>query len=117
MKTCNFKEDCTTVPIDDRCIEFCLERILRSATVEEKQLILGLDATTANDIFNVYQDFSINSFQDLQKYLTVKKTNHIIKKFKSLNQYQLDYFNADEYSRTRVIQAIRDINKSEDMAL
>ncbi|MBZ0099715.1 MAG: hypothetical protein K8F30_11550 [Taibaiella sp.] len=42
--------DCTKVPFPEECVEYCIERILRVATPEEKQLVLGFSPSLAHNI-------------------------------------------------------------------
>src|SRR6476660_583938 len=92
MTTCNYDRDCSKVPFPSKCVEYCLERLLRTATLEETQLILGLDTNTAEAIFNTYNTTSVNSFEDLRNRLTTEQVANLINKFKQINQSQLNYF-------------------------
>jgi hypothetical protein len=92
MSNCNYERDCTKVPIPINCCEYCLEKILRNANVEEKQSILGYTKTLADAIFYVYNNYSINSFDDLRRVLTPEQSQEALDKFRNINQVQLDYF-------------------------
>ena len=65
MADCIAERDCVKAPIGEKCRKFCLERVLSTATPEEKRLILGYRSQTANAIYKAYQDHSINNFDDL----------------------------------------------------
>ncbi len=65
MTDCSFR-DCVIDPIKSECFDFCIELILKTATVEEKVLILGIKNSTANAIFRAYNSHpAIENFDDL----------------------------------------------------
>jgi len=87
-KTC----DCTKIPFSDDCLEYCIEKILRVATPEEKQNIIGLSKDLAQKIFLAYNAHSINSFYDLRQYISDSEVVDLRNKFKNLNEFQMTYF-------------------------
>ncbi len=104
---CDFKRDCSKVPIPNKCVEYCLERILRNASVEEKQLVLGLEENLAIAIFKAYNASTINSFSDLKRRLTTEQADSLVMKFKTINQFQLNYFNAPRDERESIIDELK----------
>jgi hypothetical protein len=88
MPDCN----CTILPWSDDCFNVCIEKILRKATPEQKRNILHIRADTASAIFNAYQRYSINSFEDLAEHLSLLQIQEIISVFRNLTQEQLNYF-------------------------
>jgi hypothetical protein len=88
-KTC----DCTKIPFREDCIKHCTESVLRKANPNEKQTILGFDATLTQAIYIAYNTRHINSFEDLESALTGEQIGIIISTFRTLTQAQLDYFN------------------------
>lgn len=109
MSDCIATRDCIKDPIKKECRKFCLERILRTATPEEKRLILGYSHTTANAIFNAYNNFLINSYDDLQRHLTQEQEREILAKFDQINQFQIDYFQLSREQRDTIIRTIRNL--------
>lgn len=110
MNDCNYNRDCTKVPIPGKCVTYCLERILRSATIEEKQLILGLDRSLSLVIYNAYNGVSdINSFEDLRRQLTPDQAKALLDRFAQINQFQLNYFRQDRSQRESIVRAIRNM--------
>jgi hypothetical protein len=93
--------DCTMIPFDDKCLTYCIELILRKnidlilrkASVNEKQTILGFDLDLAQTIYDAYHTGSINNFEDLKNVLTPYQVSTVISTFGSLTQDKLDYFN------------------------
>lgn len=107
---CNYLRDCTTVPIPKKCVSFCLEGILRNSTIEENQLILGLDQNLSLAIYNAYNGFkSINSFEDLRTELTSEQAKTLTTKFEQINQFQLNYYMKSSEERDNVINSIRNL--------
>jgi hypothetical protein len=106
--------DCLMIPIPSECVEYCLEKILKNATVEEKQLILGLDKSLATAIFKAYNTFPINSFTDLKNNLTILQTEILLEKFKNINQFQLNYFNSSPDDRVKIINEIQNLRLDSD---
>ena len=117
MATCDYLRDCSKVPIPSKCIEYCLERLLRTATLEEKQLILGLDRNTAQAVFAAYNRSPINSFDDLRRSLTNEQIDHLLGRFKQINQFQLNYFRRNRIERDNIIDGIRDLRLDIDDTL
>ncbi len=110
MNTCDFSKDCSKIPIPGKCVKFCLERILRNATVEEKQLILGLNKNLSDAIYNAYNGpYDINSFEDLERQLEPQQVENLLESFNKINQYQLNYFLRDRRERETIINAIRNM--------
>ena len=118
MVNCIPEIHCVKAPIDEECVEFCLERILRTATPEEKRLILGYTDGTTNAVFRAYQSRSIYSFGDLVRWLSPDQVQEILGRFRSISQFQLDYFRLDRNARENIINSIRnlglDMNREED---
>src|SRR5665213_624663 len=95
---------CKSAPIPGPCVKPCLRRMLLSSTIEELQLILGLAPDLADEIFNVVNSgYKIASFEDFN--LDFGQSDLLIKKFKSISQYQLDYFNKDKNDRVEANEA------------
>lgn len=109
MEECNFDRDCTRVPIPHKCVDYCLEKILSTATLEEKQLVLGLSKSLALAIYNAYQR-NINSFDDLRQYLSLDEIQQVTEKFLQINQYQLNYFRKPRSEREIIIRRLRDLD-------
>ncbi len=115
MSDCDYNKDCSKVPIRGKCVSFCLERILRTATIEEKQLILGLDRTLSLAIHNAYNELKdINSFEDLSTQLTQEQGQTLLTKFKQINQYQLNYFRKNRQKRDFIINKIKNLGLDSD---
>lgn len=106
--------DCSKVPFAPECIRYCIELTLRSATPEEKQLILGLDPKLTKDIFEAYRKGIISNFDDLEKQLSRDQIQFLVFKFERLTQYQVDYFNMDREEREAVIRAIQRLRLGRD---
>lgn len=107
---CNYLRDCTTVPIPKKCVSFCLEGILRNSTIEENQLILGLNPDLSLAVYNAYNGFrDINLFEDLRAELSSERLETLMAKFEHINQYQLNYFKKSGKNRAIVINAIRNL--------
>jgi hypothetical protein len=98
---------CAIDPIKAECVDFCLELILRSATVEEKILILGYRPTTAKAILRAYNNYSINDFEDLMRRLTPQQIEEVRAKFLQMSRSQRNYFRLDRRERQAVIDAIK----------
>lgn len=111
---CTFEKDCTKIPFPEKCKKFCIERILRNATVEEKKLILGFDSQLAQDILKTYNSHSIRSFDDLQLNLRKDQSEKILNRFSQLSQFQLDYFKLSPNQRENLINNIRDLGLDKD---
>ena len=109
MADCVPSRDCIKDPIRKECRKFCLELLLRTATPEEKRLILGYNSSTANAIFRAYNNFHINNFDDLRQHLTQEQTDEILSKFDRITQFQLNYFQMDRKDRDAVIRAIKNL--------
>jgi len=109
MADCVPSRDCIKDPIRKECREFCLELLLRTATPEEKRLILAYNPSTASAIFYAYNNFDINSFADLRQHLTQEQINEILAKFDRITQFQLDYFQLNRNARDAVIRAIKNL--------
>ena len=111
MSDCDYHKDCSKVPIRKKCVPFCLERMLRYASIEEKQLIIGLDRSLSLIIYNIYNGLvSINSFDDLSAQLTQEQVQILLAKFEQINQYQLNYFRKSRSERASIINAIKNLN-------
>lgn len=110
MAECNFDRDCTIVPIPRKCVDYCLEKVLSTATLEEKQLIIGLSKDLAIAIYEAYQSRNINSFDDLRQYLSPTAIQQVTEKFLQINQYQLNYFRKPRSEREIIIRRLRDLD-------
>lgn len=108
--------DCSKLPFKKECLKYCIEQILRTATPEEKQLVLGLGKQLTNAIFNAYSKDVVNSFEDLEVLLTPIQIDTLILKFESLSQYQLNYFNKSKRERQQIIDIIRNMRLDADSA-
>jgi hypothetical protein len=115
MSDCDYNKDCSKVPIRKKCVPFCLERTLRTATVEEKQLILGLDQNLSFAIYNAYNGLvDINSFEGLSAQLAPEQIETLLAKFEQINQYQLNYFRKSRSERESIIRAIKNLGLDSD---
>ncbi|PPL04271.1 hypothetical protein SAMN05444682_10159 [Parapedobacter indicus] len=113
---CNYQLHCTRVPIPKRCLPFCLERILRNATVDEKQLILGIEWKFAYEIFEAYNGHrNIRSFRDLSEVLGESRTELLVEKFRGISQSQLDHFSKSPEERERIIRSIKNSGRDSGM--
>ena len=91
--SCDFQRDCSKVPFSEECLEFCIEKILRQATIEEKINILRLNEELAHAIYKAYNGpRTISSFNDLKLQLTSEQVQDLLNTFRNINQSQLDYF-------------------------
>ncbi|MDC6386028.1 hypothetical protein D2V93_10820 [Flagellimonas taeanensis] len=111
---CNFDRHCTKVPIPNECIEYCTEKILRLATPDEKQLIIGLDIDLAQKIFMIYNTYSVQSFEDLQRNLSKTEINVLKKAFFDLTQSRLSFFQKSKWERDYIINQIKRGNLNAD---
>jgi hypothetical protein len=102
--------DCTKLPFKKECLKYCIELILRNATPEEKQLILGFSKQLASSIYRAYNTRNIQEFEDLERELNSLEIQEIISRFSSLNQTQLNYFNKSKTEREQIISAIKKLN-------
>jgi len=114
MADCIPSKDCIKVPIGEKCRKFCIERTLRTATPEEKRLILGYSNPTANAIYTAYQRYDIDSYDDLARHLTEEQEEEINAKFALINQFQLNYFQLDRRQRQLIIDAIKKLGLDMD---
>ena|SRR5690242_16847450 len=114
MATCNYVRDCLKVPIPSRCVEYCLENFLRTTTLEEKQLILGLDANLAKAISTAYSISFINSFDDLRRILTTEQVDLLLDKFRQINQFQINYIIRSRDERDIIINSLRNMRLDMD---
>jgi len=118
MANCVPEIHCVKAPIDEECVAFCLERILRTATAEEERLILGYTDGTANAVFRAYQTRSITGFNDLARWLAPDQVQEILHRFREITQFQLDYFRLNRNDRENIINSIRnlgfDLNREGD---
>jgi hypothetical protein len=88
--------------------------MLRVATVEEKQLILGLERDLALAIANIYQIYAIDTFEDIEIRLTIEQVKTLIDKFSGINQFQLNYFRKSRAERSVIIAAIKKLRLDEN---
>jgi len=115
MADCSNK--CRKAPIPEECIRYCLHNILAEATKEEKQLILGLSSTLTDSIYNAFNNKyePIKNFEDLESSLGIIQSSELLEKFRSLNQYQLDYFNANKSARNDIINSIKRLGLDDNL--
>lgn len=115
MSDCNYHKDCSKVPIAKKCLPYCLERILRTATIEEKQLIVGLDQNLSQAVYNAYNGFiTIDSFEDLSSQLKPEQIATLLNKFEQITQFQLNYFRKSRAERELLIRAIKNMRLDSD---
>lgn len=113
-RPCDFTRDCIKVPIPQKCLNYCLERILRACTVEEKQLVLGFPNDLAMKIFSIYNKFDINSYKDLSGHLKPSERRFIYYAFRRLSQYQLNYLNQPREVRDEIIWQLKRLGLDKD---
>lgn len=92
MDECN-PDVCLSVPFPRKCAEYCIERVLSVARIEEKINVLGMKRNLAEAIFRAYNTgIPIVTFEDLQNKLTAEQVNLIKMVFYNLKQEQLNHF-------------------------
>ena len=91
MAKCN----CLTLPFqpDPPCFNECIHKTLIKISLQQKQEILGLSYSTAQSIFDAYNRFDVQSFDDLRNYLNGSQIEEIINSFRRLTQQQLNMLN------------------------
>ena len=94
MANCEIKKDCLSIPFPPKCFDFCIEKILRVATRDDKIRVLGMNEDLAHAIFQAYNNGKkpIRSFNDLKQALSETQIRNIEKIFYNLTQNQLNYF-------------------------
>jgi hypothetical protein len=107
---CSLARDCARIPFPEKCRKFCIESVLRVATREEKQLVLGLDAELANRIFSIYQKSEVDSSDKLFAALSEEQTQQLFERFDRITQYQLNYFKKARRERDRIISELRKLD-------
>ncbi len=105
--------DCTKVPFNADCFECCCFKILKAASVEEMQLILGMHKDLSKKIFGIYQEHEINSTEDLKTYLDLAEFFEMRLVFKRLNSYQAQYFGKKINERKAIIENIQKVMSGE----
>ena len=88
---CTLK-DCLSAPIKTECFYFCIFQILAIATPEDKRKVLKINASTAERIFFVFNNYSPTNYDDLSKHLEQFQNEEVIQVFRNITQSQLNHF-------------------------
>jgi|HubBroStandDraft_2_1064218.scaffolds.fasta_scaffold1323262_1 hypothetical protein len=112
MPDCVREKDCIKAPFGDECRKFCIESWLRTATVEEKRLVLGFTTQTANAIAQAYRQHPIANYDDLARHLSPSQQAEINSQFDSITQFQLDYFRLDSQQKKLILDTYRNLGSN-----
>lgn len=106
---CDFRRDCLKAPIPQKCFNFCIYQILKSANRDEKQFVIGLSYECSNAIYYTFSNHSINSFDDLAHWLSDEHIVELIERFKKIAQVQVDYFHSSKNFRDKMRELLRQL--------
>lgn len=91
MAGCSYN-DCLIAPIPEKCFYFCIYQILLRANPNEKREILKISDGTSERIFEAFNLFRVNTFEELARYLNPVQLQEVNTVFRNVTQEQLNYF-------------------------
>ena len=114
MPECRYDQDCRSLPIREHCLGFCLAELLRHASVEEYELVLGLDADLSAAIGAAYAAHPVGTPGELASLVGDRYWRRLEEVFRGISQFQLDYLNGGPAEREPLLLMLRGLRSDMD---